>query len=64
MYTLLLVTFVFGYACIALEHTIEFDKAAIAILTAVVCWTVLMIGQQTIFPGGPEEGFCFFRWWP
>ena len=57
MYTLLLVAFVLGYACIALEHTLKIDKAAIAILTGVACWTVLMIGQQTFFPGGPEEGF-------
>ena len=57
MYTLLLIAFVLGYACIALEHTIKIDKAAVAILTGVVCWTVLMIGQQTFFPGGPEEGF-------
>ncbi|PPK87256.1 sodium/proton antiporter (NhaD family) [Neolewinella xylanilytica] len=57
MYTLLLLAFVLGYACIALEHTIKIDKAATAILTGVVCWTVLVIGQQTFFPGGPEEGF-------
>ncbi|WP_116126356.1 sodium:proton antiporter NhaD [Lewinella sp. IMCC34183] len=57
MITFLLLCFVLGYACIALEHTIKIDKAATAILTGVVCWTILVVGQNTFFPGGPEEGF-------
>ena len=57
MYILLLLTFVLGYACIALEHPLKVDKAATAILTGVLCWTVLVIGQQELLPAGAEEGF-------
>lgn len=44
MYTLLIIVFVVGYLCIALEHVIAIDKAASAILTGVVCWTILAFG--------------------
>jgi len=37
MYALMALTFVFGYLCIALEHPLKIDKAASAILTAVIC---------------------------
>ncbi len=57
MSTLLLLTFIAGYVCIALEHPLKIDKAASAILTGVLCWTVLVVGQGAIFPDGLEEGF-------
>lgn len=57
MYTLLLLTFVVGYVCIALEHPLKIDKTASALLTGVLCWTVLVMGQHAIFPGGTEHGF-------
>jgi len=44
MYTLVAVIFVLGYLMIAFEHTIKVDKAASAILTAVLTWTVLVMG--------------------
>jgi Na+/H+ antiporter NhaD/arsenite permease-like protein len=37
---LMVVIFVIGYAAIALEHPIKIDKAASAILTGVLCWTL------------------------
>ncbi|GMU46096.1 MAG: hypothetical protein AMXMBFR26_08780 [Porticoccaceae bacterium] len=43
--------FVIGYLCIALEHPLKIDKAASAILTAVVCWTILVLGAEQIFAG-------------
>ncbi|MFP5384304.1 MAG: sodium:proton antiporter NhaD [Gammaproteobacteria bacterium] len=49
-YVLMAVVFVIGYLCIALEHPIKIDKAASAILTAVVCWTILVLGADTILP--------------
>jgi Na+/H+ antiporter NhaD/arsenite permease-like protein len=42
--------FVLGYLCIALEHPLKIDKAASAILTAVICWTVLVLGADSILP--------------
>ena len=44
MYVLMAVIFVLGYLCIALEHSLKVDKAASAILTAVLCWTALVLG--------------------
>jgi Na+/H+ antiporter NhaD/arsenite permease-like protein len=36
--------FILGYTMIAFEHTIKIDKAASAILTAVLTWTALVLG--------------------
>ncbi|MDH3244449.1 MAG: sodium:proton antiporter NhaD [Saprospiraceae bacterium] len=48
MFSLMIVAFVLGYLCIALEHPLKVDKAAAAILTGVVCWTILVFGQEAI----------------
>jgi len=50
MYTLMIVVFVLGYAMIAFEHSLRIDKAAAALLTAVLCWTVLVLGADSILP--------------
>ena len=42
--------FVVGYLCIALESVFEVNKAAIALLMCVGCWTLLMLGVQGFFP--------------
>lgn len=48
MYILMVVIFVLGYAAIALEHNIHIDKAASALITGVLCWTVYVLGAQGI----------------
>ncbi len=48
MYTLMVVIFVIGYAAIALEHNIHIDKAASALITGVLCWTLYVIGSHDI----------------
>lgn len=48
MYILMVVIFVLGYAAIALEHNIGIDKAASALITGVLCWTVYVLGAQGI----------------
>ncbi|MGE8362648.1 sodium:proton antiporter NhaD [Pseudomonas sp.] len=50
MYALMALIFVLGYLCIALEHPLKIDKAASALLTAVLCWTVLVLGADAILP--------------
>ncbi len=40
----ILVVFVIGYICIATEHAIKIDKAATALLTGTLCWTLYFIG--------------------
>lgn len=54
MYWLLTFIFIIGYLSIALEHSIKIDKAASAILTGVLCWTVLLFGRATLLGGHPE----------
>ncbi len=49
IYTLMAVVFVLGYLAIALEFNIHVDKAASAIFTAVILWTLIVIGQDTLF---------------
>ncbi|MBK9177051.1 MAG: sodium:proton antiporter NhaD [Flavobacteriales bacterium] len=51
MFILMAVVFVIGYLAIALEHPIRINKAASAILTGALVWTVLMLGRETIFHG-------------
>ncbi len=52
--TLLIVAFVLGYAMIALEHPLKIDKAAAAILTGVVCWILIVIGQESLLGAGHD----------
>ena len=42
--------FVLGYVCIAFEHAIKVDKSATAILTAVLCWTLLAFAGPELAP--------------
>ena len=39
----MILIFVFGYLCIALEHKLRIDKAAIALLMCGALWTVLSL---------------------
>ena len=43
MIIFLLTTFIVGYLLITLEHFIHINKAAIALITAVICWTILVL---------------------
>lgn len=55
MYVLMALLFVAGYLCIAFEHPLKIDKAASALLTAVLCWTVLALGADTLLPALAES---------
>ena len=39
----ILVIFIIGYVCIALEHPIKIDKAATALVTGILCWTIFVL---------------------
>ena len=43
MLTLMIVIFVLGYLAIALEHPIKVDKAASALITGVLVWTLFVL---------------------
>ena len=48
--TLMIVVFVLGYAAIAFEHPIKIDKAASALITGVLVWTLFVFtGADTHF---------------
>lgn len=56
VYTLMALFFVFGYIAIALEHNLNVDKAASALLTAVIVWTLLVIGADTLLANQLTDG--------
>jgi Na+/H+ antiporter NhaD/arsenite permease-like protein len=43
--TIIIAIFIVGYAAIALEHQIRLNKAASALITGVLCWTVYMLSS-------------------
>jgi Na+/H+ antiporter NhaD/arsenite permease-like protein len=47
---LIVIVFVTGYLCIALESVTKINKAAIALLMCVLCWTLLMTGPGAYYP--------------
>jgi Na+/H+ antiporter NhaD/arsenite permease-like protein len=47
METVIIVAFIIGYLCIALEHSIKINKTASAILAGVVCWTLFALSSPT-----------------
>ncbi len=68
MVTVILIVFVLGYAAIALEHVIRLNKAASALITGVLCWTIYMfysgdnhlVNEQLIEHLGEIAGILFF----
>jgi Na+/H+ antiporter NhaD/arsenite permease-like protein len=56
MFILIVVVFVLGYFAIALEHPLHVNKAASAILTGALVWTLVMLGQDALFPDLGEHG--------
>ena len=68
MIGVLITLFVLGYFFIAFEHTIKVNKAAIALITGVACWTVYImysddkhaINEQLSHHLGELSGILFF----
>ena len=52
----IVIVFVIGYLCIALESLTKVNKAAIALLMCVFCWTLLMMGPESYYPGIAADG--------
>ena len=46
MLVAIILVFILGYICIALEHTLKINKAAIALVTGVLCWTLYIISSH------------------
>jgi Na+/H+ antiporter NhaD/arsenite permease-like protein len=68
MLYIILFVFVLGYVAITLEHKIKVNKAAIALLTGVLCWTIYilfssdihLINEQLTEHLGELSGILFF----
>ncbi len=56
---LILGVFVLGYVFIALEHSIQIDKAASALVTGTVCWALFVLGYDEA-PAHLTEAFASF----
>lgn len=52
--TAIILVFVFGYLAIALEHPLKLNKAASALITGVVCWTIYMLQSESSHEVGEE----------
>jgi len=47
IFYIIIIVFVVGYACIALEHPLKINKAASALLMGVALWTLMVIGGES-----------------
>jgi len=45
--SLLIIVFVLGYIAIAFEHPLKLNKAASALITGVICWTIYILQSQS-----------------
>lgn len=55
MSILIVLVFVLGYLAIATEHSIHINKAASALLTGGLCWTIVVLGSSGFFPDSPHD---------
>ena len=52
----IIIVFVVGYICIATESLLKINKAAIALLMCVFCWTLLMMAPGSFYPNVAPDG--------
>lgn len=60
MTSVIVILFVVGYACIALEHGLKVNKAAVALLMCVACWVLYMLDCGTYVNQFYPEEFAAF----
>ena len=51
MILFMILVFLVGYICIAMEHPLKVNKAATALLLSVILWVAYMFYAPTLFPG-------------
>ncbi|MBL7700814.1 MAG: sodium:proton antiporter NhaD [Ferruginibacter sp.] len=54
MSALLIIVFILGYVAIAFEHPLKLNKAASALITGVLCWTIYMLQNDSSEIAGDE----------
>lgn len=47
MFTVVIIIFILGYVAIALEHPLRLNKAASALITGVLCWTIYILQSSS-----------------
>ena len=52
--TLIVSIFVLGYIAIAFEHPLNLNKAASALITGVLCWTIYIWNSESSHQVGEE----------
>ena len=52
----IVIVFCAGYLCIALETVTKVNKAAIALLMCVLCWTLFMLAPGSYYPDVASDG--------
>lgn len=52
--TLIIIVFIVGYLAIAFEHTLKLNKAASALITGVLCWTIYILQSNNTHLVGEE----------
>ena len=57
MTTAIICIFIVGYIMIAMENVTKVNKSAVALLMAVLCWTLLYLGAET----NPENISAFTK---
>jgi ABC-type transport system involved in multi-copper enzyme maturation permease subunit len=48
VFYIIIIVFVAGYACIAMEHSLRINKAASALLLGIGLWTLLAFGGENV----------------
>lgn len=51
---LIITVFVIGYIAIGFEHKLQLNKAASALITGVVCWTIYTVQSENVHIAGEE----------
>ncbi len=59
-FTLMVVVFILGYTAIALEHPLQIDKAASALLLGILVWAIYLLDVSNILSLGFSEAWAHF----
>ncbi|MDE6082933.1 MAG: sodium:proton antiporter NhaD [Muribaculaceae bacterium] len=60
MFTAIVIVFIIGYLCIALEHPLKVDKTATALVLGMILWLLYALGADSIVPVVSGEHFSKF----
>lgn len=58
--TIIIIVFILGYTAIAFEHNLKLNKAAAALITGVICWTIYVVSGKATPDTVEEQLFAHF----